>query len=179
MFPSAYLLVLLTQSPDVPPAKPVGVAARDELGMSLGSATLDFEWADAEDRVQGSISPRGPTEQAPLDVSAHVGTFQGAEFDGPVTLTLKKSGSSGGGQSKTLKRAAGERAWRASFVPEESGPYTLEISFLTSRLKVISGKLEVNDAKLSRLPWWILAGALTALALGLGVRSVFKKPEST
>src|SRR5687768_817390 len=111
MFPSAYLLVLLAQPFD-PPNRPVGVATRDELTLTLGPSTLDFAWADVEDRVQGSISPRLPVEGTPMDISAHVGTFQGPEFDGPVTLTLKSRGSSGGGQTKTVTRAKGEKAWR-------------------------------------------------------------------
>lgn len=179
MFPSAYLIVLLAQPLGPPTERPDGVAARDEVSLSVGATTLDFTWADVEDRVQGTISPRYPVEQAPIDVSAHVGTFQGSEFDGPVTLTLKPKGIVGGGQTKTLRRAKGERAWRATFLPEEAGPHTLEVSFLTTRLKVVSATIEVVPAKLSRLPWWILIGALAAGAIGLGVRSVFKKQENS
>lgn len=166
MFPSAYLLVLLAQ-----PVQPV-------LKMTPGTASVDFEWSDVEDRIQGSVTPRRPIEGKPLDVSAHVGTFQGVEFDGPVTISLKEKDSRGGGQSVTLKRAKGEKAWRTSFTPGAAGPYTLEISFQTTRHKVASGTIEVEDAPLSRWPWWALIGVLAVGALGFGVWSMFKKQEN-
>ena len=145
MFPSAYLLVLLAQ--------PWGAAPHDALKLNQGSATLDFEWSDAEDRIQGSISPKRPVEGQPIDVSAHVGTFQGAEFDGPVTLSLKEAGSKGGGQTQTVKRAQGEKAWRARFTPVGAGAHTFEVSFATTRHKVAAGTIEVHEAALSRWPW--------------------------
>src|SRR5689334_20418934 len=119
MFPSAYLLLLLAQ-PIIPPSQA-------EISVSLSAQTLELTWSDAEDRIQGSISPKQPVAGASLDVSAHVGSFQGAVFEGPVTFSFKPSGSRGGGQSKTVKRLAGEKAWRASFLPEEEGLYTLEV----------------------------------------------------
>lgn len=167
MFPSAYLLVLLAQP-----------APHDALKVNLGSAGLDFEWSDAEDRVQGSIAPRRPIEGEPIDVSAHVGTFQGAEFDGPVTLSFKELRSTGGGQTQTVKRAKGEKAWRARFTPQTAGPHTFEVSFATTRHKVASGTIEVQEAALSRWPWWAAIGILAIAALGFGVRSVLKKPEN-
>lgn len=171
MFLSAYLLVLLAQ--------PVGVAPRDEIKVDIGAQTLDLSWSDAEDRIQGTISPRVPSDGQPLDVSAHVGTFQGAEFDGPVSFTLKSANASGGGDTRTVTRAPGEKAWRAHFVPAESGDYSLEISFRTTHLKVAKAALRVEPAKLPRWPWWTLMAGIAALALGLGVRAVFRKQEST
>lgn len=169
MFPSAYLLVLLAQA---------GGPAHDALKMNLGQATLDFEWSDAEDRIQGAISPKRPIEGQPIDVSAHVGTFQGAEFDGPVTLSFKEAGSTGGGQTQTLKRAKGEKAWRARFTPDRAGPHVLEVSFATTRHKVAAGAVEVQEAALARWPWWVLIGLLAAGALGFGVKQVLTKPEN-
>lgn len=170
MFPSAYLLVLLAQ--------PVGVAPRDGMKLNVGAGSLDFEWSDAEDRVQGSITPKRPIEGRTMEVSAHVGTFQGAEFDGPVTLSLKEAGSTGGGQSQTVKRAQGEKAWRAAFTPPLSGPYTFEVSFRTTRLKVASTTITVDEAALPRWPWWVAIGVAAAVAVALGIRSVLQKPEN-
>lgn len=174
MFPSAYLLTLLLAAP----TQPWGASSHDALKLNQGQATLDFEWADAEDRVQGAISPKRPVEGQAIDVSAHVGAFDGPEFDGPVTFSLKEAGSTGGGQTQTSKRGKGEKAWRAAFAPVKAGPHTFEVSFATTRHKVASGTIEVEEAALSRWPWWALIGLLAAAALGFGVRAVLQKPEN-
>jgi hypothetical protein len=170
MFLSAYLLLLVAQ--------PGLRAPVDEIALSPGVKTIDLAWSDVEDRLQGSISPKVPVEEAPIEISAHVGTFQGPEFDGPLTFSFKRSDSKGGGQSKTVKRAAGEKSWRATFVPETSGLHTLEISFATTRMKVASAKIPVGEAKLPRWPWWVIVGLAMTIALGLGVRAVFQKQEN-
>ncbi len=171
MFPSVCIFLLLSQSPDAP--------LRSQMAITVSTSAIELSWNDAEDRIQGSITPKHPTEGTALDVSAHVGSFQGAEFDGPVTFSFKPSNSMGGGKSSTVKRAPGERGWRASFLPEQTGVHTLEISFATTRMKVANAKIEVGEAKLPRWPWWILVGLTAAAALGLGVRSVLKKQEHT
>ncbi len=171
MFLSAYLLTLLAQA--------VGVAPRDEVKVALGAQTLDLSWSDVEDRIQGTITPKAPVKGEPLDISVHVGAFQGAEFEGPVTFTLKPSGSSGGGQTQTVTRGAGEKAWRVSFVPPDDGDYQLEISFRSEHLKVAKAALFVSEPKLPRWPWWLVVGLVTATAIGLGVRALFRKTENT
>ncbi len=170
MFPSAYLLLLLAQ--------PAYRTPSTEITVTPSANTLDLAWSDVEDRMQGSITPKAPIEGAPMVVTAHVGQFQGVEFDGPVTFSFKVVDSKGGGQSKTVKRAPGEKAWKAEFTPEEAGTHTLEISYTTTRMKVANAKIEVLEAKLPRWPWWMLVGVAGAVALGLGVRSVFKKQEN-
>jgi len=170
MFPSAYLLLLLAQPMYRPP--------NGEIVVTPAANALDLAWNDVEDRVQGAITPRVPTEGVPMEISAHVGSFYGAEFDGPVTFSFKPVENKGGGQSQTVKRPAGEKAWRASFVPEQTGMHTLEISFATTRMKVAATKIPVMEAKLPRWPWWLLVAVAGAVALGLGVRSLFKKQEN-
>src|SRR5574340_411038 len=87
MFPSAYLLLFLGQIPglqQIPGTAPEQVmkVKYDEAGLTLG-------WNDAEDRIQGAVSPAEPRVGRPMQVSVHVGTDQGADFDGPVTLSLR------------------------------------------------------------------------------------------
>lgn len=171
MFLSAYLLLLLAQ--------PAGVAPRDEIKPQLGAQTLDLSWSDVEDRLQGTISPKEPLAGQPIEVSAHVGTFQGEEFQGPITFTLKEAGASGGGQTRTVTRGTGEKAWRVRFEPVEEGDYQLEISFRTVHLKVVKALFRVEAARLPRWPWWVLVVSVAALALGLGVRAIFRKTENT
>ena len=170
MFLSAYLLVLLGQ--------PVGVAPRDEIRVDIGAQTLDLSWSDVEDRIQGTITPRIPVEGQPFEISAHVGTFQGAEFDGPVTFALKPLGAVGGGETQTVTLAKGEKAWRARFVPAEPGDYQLEISFRTIHLKVAKATIRIETAKLPRWPWWMLVGVISTLALALGIKALFRKTEN-
>ncbi len=165
MFPSAYLLLLLAQP--------------GEIQVTSTPTTLELAWSDVEDRIQGSISPKNPVEQVPLVVTAHVGSFQGEEFDGPVTFSLKPVDARAGGQSKTVKRAKGEKAWRVELTPDGPGMHSLDLSWSTTRLKVASAKIPVQEAKLPRWPWWVMVGLAAVTALGLGVRSMFKKQETT
>jgi hypothetical protein len=175
MFPSAYLLVLLAQPTLAERERP----ASREIAVSTSANTLDLTWNDVEDRLQGAITPKAPVEGLPLDLSIHVGSFQGEEFNGPVTFSLKPVDNKGGGMSQTVKRARGEKAWKVTFVPEEAGLHTLEVSFTTTRMKVAATKIEVQEARLPRWPWWVMVGVAGGVALGLGVRSVFKKQENT
>ncbi len=175
MFPSAYLLLLLAQPTFAERERP----ASREIAVSPSANSLDLTWSDVEDRLQGAITPKVPVEGLPFDLSMHVGSFQGDEFDGPVTFSLKPVDSKGGGLSQTVKRAKGEKAWKVTFVPEEPGMHTLEISFSTTRMKVAGTKIAVQEARLPRWPWWVMVAVAGAVALGLGVRSVFKKQENT
>ncbi len=164
MFPSAYLLLLLAQP--------------GEIQVTSTPTTLELSWNDVEDRVQGSITPFAPVEGLPLMVTAHVGNFQGEEFDGPVTFSLKPVDAKNGGQSKTVKRVKGEKAWRVELTPDVPGMHTLDLSWSTTRMKVASAKIAVQEAKLPRWPWWVMVGLAAVIAVGLGVRSMFKKQEN-
>lgn len=170
MFLSAYILLLLAQ--------PVGVAQRDQMVVTASEKSLELTWSDAEDRIQATVTPATPTEGQPFEISAHVGTFQGPEFDGPVSLTLKFNGEPAEEQTQTVRRLPGAKAWKATFTPREAGAYGVEISFRTTRLKVARAPLLISIAKLPRWPWWAMVGVLSAVALGLGVRAVFKKENT-
>jgi hypothetical protein len=170
MFPSAYLLIVLAQ----PAAAPL-----DEMEIVRKEAGLELGWSDAEDRIQGTISPRVPVEGAAIEVSAHVGTFQGPVFDGPVTFSLKPADTFGGAEEHTVTRAADGHGWQARFNPVPAGDYRLEISFRTTRLKVARASLNVAIAKLPRWPAWVMVGAAAVAVLALGVRAVSKNQEQT
>ena len=162
MVASAYLLLMA-----------LGQAPTDQLQVLPNRVAIELTWADAEDRVQGSIRPPEPRARNPLEVSVHVGTFQGNPFDGPVTLTLRKSGERQG-EEHTVAR--GKVSWNATFVPPDEGAYVLDVAFRSTRLKVTHAPVEVAAAKLSRLPWWLLLGAALATAFTLGVRAATRKP---
>ena len=122
MILSAYLLVALAEFGEVRP---------DEMAVNRNNVSLDLAWADAEDRLQGSLRPLQPLTDRPIEVSLHVGTFQGVdEFDGPLTVTLKPVNATLG-QTVTIKRGPGEKAWLTSLTPLEAGPHSIEVSFLS------------------------------------------------
>src|SRR4051812_30693528 len=122
----------------------------DQIQPTRGAHSLDLEWNDAEDRLHGSLRPVDPISGRDLDISIMVGTFQGPDFDGPVTMTLRGEGDT---QTRTVKRGAGEKAWFARFVPASNGDYLLDVSFTTTRLKLLHAKFFVVSAPLDRWPW--------------------------
>ena len=167
MFLTAPLAIALAAGADPTP-----------LTLEPSKGALAISWADAEDRVQGSLSPEFPAAGQPMKVSVHVGSFEGAEFTGPVTMTLKPAGQLGGGESATIARQPGEKTWVMTFTPAEGGEHVLELSFRTTHLKVARGSVLVRDAGLP--PWFstVFGVALIGLALGLGLFVLFRKPPA-
>ncbi len=189
MFPSAYLLIFLGQIPglqQLPGTSPEQVmrVKHDEAGLTLG-------WSDAEDRLQGAVSPPIARVGGPLQVSVHVGTFQGAEFDGPVTLSLRPYGYAEPREGEplglrpmkdgpppdvvTVTRGKTDRAWTHTFTPHREGPHVLEVSFRTTRLKVARALVTVDEGRLPTWPWYVIAALAILTAVGVGVRVLFKK----
>jgi hypothetical protein len=165
-------LALFAQTPEGTEAG--APTERDAVQLIRGSSAWDLEWADAEDRLHGTVRPLDPFEGRPLEVSVRVGTLQGAEFDGPVTLTLRCEGWS---DTRTVRRAKSERGWFVQFTPEAEGNCSLDLAFTTTRYKRLHAKIPVQPAPLSRAPWYALLAVLSAGALGLGVRAIFYRPE--
>jgi hypothetical protein len=143
----------------------------DQVQVIRGSSAFDLEWADAEDRMHGTVRPLDPVAGRPLDVSAMVGTFQGAEFDGPVAFTLRCEGAA---ETQTVRRLKGERAWGAHFIPSVDGDCSVDLGFTTTRHKLLHFKVQVQPAPLPRTPWYVLLGLFITVTLGLGIRAVFK-----
>lgn len=162
MFPGAYISILVASAGALPSA---------QVGVQVSGDVVQLSWADAEDRLQGSVRPVRPRAGEPLSVSLHVGAFEGRPFDGPLTVTLRKVGETHG-QTVTVAREG--EAWSTSFVPAEEGPHMLDVSFRSTRHKLVHARLEVAEAALSRLPWFIVLGAIAAALLALGVRRAGK-----
>jgi hypothetical protein len=147
----------------------------DRISVERRNQVLELAWSDTEDRLQGSIQPDLPREGVPLKVFLNVGSFDGPAFDGPVTITLREVGNTHG-QVQTVKKGAVN--WAATFTPERSGPYQLDVSFRTTRLKVLHADVEVTDRPVPRFVLWALVGLVVTLALGYGIRSVLRKDTS-
>jgi hypothetical protein len=170
MFPTLYLLTLLTQLGDSPKPPP-----HDRINAVQSGAQGTLSWEDAEDKVTGSFSPWVLEAGKPLDVVVRVGAMQGAPFEGPVTLTLKPQNSQGGGDTQTVKMTPQAKAWAASLKTTEPGPYWLEIAWATTHHKVVRAEVTVQELKLPRWPWYVLLGLAGAATLVMGVRSAIGK----
>lgn len=189
MFPSAYLALCLLQVPGEGELQ--GTPASETLQVKVDEAGMALAWSDVEDRIQGTLEPTVPRAGEPLKVSVHVGTFQGPEFEGPVSFTLRplvrselKEGEplglkplqdTSGGQGGTVTRGRGERAWAYTFHPADEGKQVLEISFRTTRLKVVRGVVEIETAKLPRWPWYVLALGAVLGSVGFGLWTLFRR----
>ncbi|MBL8957405.1 MAG: hypothetical protein JNK82_41915 [Myxococcaceae bacterium] len=148
----------------------------DLVRVVRGPDSLDLEWTDNDDRLRGAVRPLEPMSGRPVELSVLVGTFQGDDFDGPVTMTMRCEAWS---ETQTVRRARGEKAWGAKFVPVADGEdCTLDFGFTTTRYKRLHTKVWVQAAPLARWPWFVILGLGAAIALGLGVRAIFKKPEN-
>jgi hypothetical protein len=170
MFPTLYILSLLTQLGESPKAPPQDLITAVKSGEQ-GTLT----WEDAEDKVTGSFSPWAIEAGKSLDVVVRVGAMQGAAFEGPVTLTLKPQGAQGGGDTQTVKMTEKAKAWAASLKTTEAGPYWLEIAWASTHHKVVRAEVAVQEPALPRWPWYVILGLAGAAALAMGVRAAIGK----
>src|SRR3954464_15131866 len=118
-------LALLGQTEEPPTAERDKI---DTVQMLRGASAWDLDWSDAEDRMHGALRPLDPVDGQPLELSVMVGTFQGSEFDGPVTMTMRCPTWS---DTQTVLRAKDQRAWFVKFVPDSDGDCTIDIGFTT------------------------------------------------
>lgn len=144
---------------------------QDRIRIEPREDLLELAWSDTEERLQGSIRPAVPREGEPLQVVIQVGSFQGEDFEGPVTLTLREAGSNHG---KTVTVPRGERHWEATFVPETTGIHRLDVSFRTTRYKALHTAFRVEDSRVPRLLAWGVLGLFAVGLIGYTVRNMLK-----
>lgn len=145
------------------------------IRVAQRSRVLQLAWSDAEDALNGVVSPPDLRQGDPVKVTLAVST-RGAPFAGPVTLDLRGDDESVG-QLVTVEPEDG--AWSTTFVARKSGPHWLDVSFRTSRHKVLHARLEVRESRFPGWVMWTLLAAIATLALALGVYRVLKKPTSS
>jgi hypothetical protein len=146
----------------------------DQISVDRRNDVLELSWSDTEERLQGAIQPDVPHAGQPLKVLLNVGSFEGAPFEGPLTLTLREEGATHG-QVKTVKK--GPVNWHAEFTPEREGPHQLDVSFRTTRLKVLHADFEVLSPPVPRIVLWAMVGLIGAGVVGFGIRSLVRKGE--
>ncbi|QSQ16635.1 hypothetical protein [Myxococcus landrumensis] len=145
--------------------------------MERRGDVLELRWADAEERLQGTLHPASPREGEPSMLSLHVGAFEGPEFAGPLTVTFHLKDAPAQQVTRTLQRDGVN--WHTEVEFEEPGLYELEVRYQNTRLKVLTGHLTVAAQPLPPgLSWGILAlSAGTALALG--VRAMVRRVRAS
>lgn len=157
-------------------AEPLPWQAPDRIAVERRNNVLELSWSDTEERLQGAIQPDQPVDGQPLKVLLNVGSFEGADFEGPLTITLREAGATHG-QVQTVKKGAVN--WVATFTPERDGPYQLDVSFRTTRLKVLHANLDVASSPVPRFVLWAMVGLTALIALGYGLWSLLRKDTST
>lgn len=175
MFLSAYLAIMLSQLPvDVR----AGENPLTQFSFREGPSSLSFEWSDAEDALRGTLTPRPVRAGQPFTISATVQPINGAEFDGPVTFSLRPLDAMGSTQSVTVPRKPGEKAWTTTLTAEDVHEYRLEISWRGTHHKVVRAVLPVSQAGLP--PWltWVVGIGCIALAVGIGAWIILNRKES-
>lgn len=150
----------------------------DRINVDRRNGVLELAWMDTEERLQGSVTPDTPREDVPLKVTLHVGSFDGAAFDGPITLTLREAGAKHG-QTVTVTREKGAVNWRAEFTPETTGPYQLDVGFRTTRLKALHADFDVTSRPIPRFLLWAIVGVAGIVAVGFGIRSLVRRDTSS
>ncbi|MCP3060684.1 hypothetical protein LXT21_18015 [Myxococcus sp. K38C18041901] len=148
----------------------------DQLRTERRGDVLELRWADAEERLQGTLHPALPREGEPAMLSLHVGAFQGAEFTGPLTLTLHLKDSPSQ-LTRTLTHDGVN--WHTQLEFDEPGLYELEVRYQNTRLKVLTGFITVASTPLPRGLSWALVIGGSGLVLALGVRGALKRLRGT
>ncbi|SEL95919.1 hypothetical protein SAMN05444354_11036 [Stigmatella aurantiaca] len=147
----------------------------DRITVDRRGGVLELAWSDSEERLQGSIQPLAPRAGEPLKVTLHVGSFQGAPFEGPLTVSLRERGATHG---QVLTVPKGAVNWHAEFVPERAAVHQLDVSFRTTRIKVLHAELDVGAPRLPHLLLWGGLGLGVLLALLGGLRLLQKEKPS-
>ncbi|MFP2909341.1 hypothetical protein ACLESD_30725 [Pyxidicoccus sp. 3LFB2] len=144
----------------------------DQIRVERRGDLLELRWADAEERLQGTIHPALPRAGEPFIVSLHVGNFQGAEFDGPLTLTFHQPGAPAL-VTRTLTRQGVN--WHTELTPDAAGPWELEVRYRHTHQKVLTARISVVDQPLPRGLGWGLITLAAGTALVLGMRGVLRR----
>jgi hypothetical protein len=138
----------------------VAEPAGDQVAVTSPGHALELTWSDAEDRVHGFVEPVPLRAGTPLKVHVDVGSFEGKGYDGPVTFQLRKAGEKYGEPVLAMHN----RGYSAELHPREDGNYLLDITFRTTRLKMIHASLTVEPARIPLAVWWTLLGVIAACA---------------
>jgi hypothetical protein len=133
----------------------------DRLSVQARGRQIELSWEDNDDKLRGMIIPAfihaGDTVRVVLDV----GSFSGAPFDGPITYQWRRTGEAEA-ETGTVPHRSG---WHMELHPAEAGFYSLDLSFRTTRLKVLHATVPVVPSNVPDLAWLLgLLGAAACVA---------------
>ena len=128
-------------------------------------------WEDAENALRGRMIPAVPRVGEPLRITLRIRTFEGKPFKGPVMLTLRVHGQLGGPTEKVEPK---DGLWAADFVPRVSGAHLLDVSFRTSRPKLLRAQFDVSESVFPRGVVWAVGAAIAIAAAVFGARRIVR-----
>ena len=150
-------------------------AQPDRIAVNRRADVLELSWSDTEERLKGSIQPDVPRAGEPIKVLLHVGSFEGEEFQGPLTVTLRKTGETLG-QTKMVTRGAVN--WSTEFTPEDEGRHTLTVGFRTTRHKVLTADFDVAHSSIPRFILWGVVAVFALAAVAFGIRTRVRQDKA-
>jgi hypothetical protein len=155
------------------PGASAGPAAdrADTIRVIEEADALVLFWEDSENALRGKMVPDVPRAGEPLRITLRIRTFEGKPFKGPVMLTLRVHGQMGG-PTETVEPKDG--IWAADFVPRVSGAHVLDVSFETSRPKLLHARFEVNESVFPRGVAWAVGAAVAIVAAVFGARRIVR-----
>ncbi|MFZ5446184.1 MAG: hypothetical protein ACOZQL_39720 [Myxococcota bacterium] len=177
MFLSAYLALLCSQFP--PPSEQAGSNPLTRMRLEANPQGLTFDWQDEEDVLRGTLTPHPLRVGAPLTVSLSVEPLQGAPYEGPVTIALRPLDDVGATQTQTVTKKKGEKTWSTTFVLDSTVDHRLEVSWRSTRHKVVLGVVQVREAALPGWLSWVVGGGLVAIALAIGLWVLFGRGKES
>jgi hypothetical protein len=152
----------------------------DEVQFATIGKVDTFSWRDAEDQVEGFLTPVNRISGEPFEVSLRVRGFEGEPFKGPVVLTVRREGSQYG-ESVTV--APENERWKHAFTVDDGGRFQVDIAFRTSRMKVVHGYFTVQQGYGMPLSTYAMGAVILAAAIAIGavvIRTARgRKPEAS
>ncbi|MBE4752519.1 hypothetical protein G4177_30575 [Corallococcus sp. ZKHCc1 1396] len=134
----------------------------DLIKVERRNEVLALSWQDAEDRLQGVITPADPHPGEPLRLTLSVGNLQGPPFEGGVTVSFSQEGVPGQVTRALKKDAVG---WSTEFIPPEPGAWDVDVRFLTTRPKALHARFTVSETGVPLFVWRSLLGLFAVLLL--------------
>ncbi|WP_147443362.1 hypothetical protein [Corallococcus sp. AB011P] len=127
--------------------------ASDQIQVERRGELLSLSWRDAEDQLNGVLTPAVPRPGEPLRLTLSVGNLQGPPFQGAVTVAFSREGVPGQ-VTRTLTRDA--VGWSTEFVPDEAGTWDVDVRFLTTRPKAAHARFTVSEPPVPPMVWRVL-----------------------
>lgn len=144
---------------------PDNTNALTQFSLKPGSDGSSFDWADQEDRVRGTVTPKDLKAGKSITISLSVGPIAG-DYAGPVTVGLESQNGTVRQSITVAPPTAQPRVWNATMTVPEAGEYWLKVGFRTTRFKTLKAPVEVGAGGVPE--GFALAFALGAVAIVVG-----------